>query len=46
MFHLEKGLIMHTSMKGNQMFYVTTIVAPKDPMCMQTKTASEKEIHL
>jgi len=45
-FHPEKGLIMHTSMKGNKMFYVTTTIAPKDPMCMQAETASEKEIHL
>ncbi|RDX85071.1 hypothetical protein CR513_33793, partial [Mucuna pruriens] len=45
-FHSDKGLIMHTSMRGNRMFYLTTFAAPKDPMCLQVEVVSEKETQL
>lgn len=46
-FHLDKGLIMHTNMKGNRMFYLTASTAPnKNAMCLQAETVSEKDTQL
>ncbi|GJW60541.1 retrovirus-related pol polyprotein from transposon TNT 1-94 [Tanacetum coccineum] len=43
-FH--SGLIMHTGMSGNRMFYVLATMAPKSSMCLQTNIVSEEEVHL
>ncbi|XP_014511418.1 uncharacterized protein LOC106770105 [Vigna radiata var. radiata] len=45
-FHATRGLIMQTNMSGNRMFYVTASLVPKQPVCLQTKTVSEKEAFL
>jgi len=45
-FHPKKGLIMHTDMKGNRMFYVIASTATKNLMCMQANTTSDQETHL
>jgi hypothetical protein len=46
-FHPDKGLIMHTNMKGNRMFYLTTSATPnKNATCLQAEMVSEKETQL
>lgn len=46
-FHPDKGLIMHTNMKGNRMLYLTASAAPnKNAMCLQVEMVSEKETQL
>lgn len=46
-FHPDKGLIMHTNMKGNRIFYLTASAAPnKNAMCLQDETVSEQETQL
>lgn len=45
-FHSSRGLIMHFDMRGNIMFCLLAVMAPKNSMCLQTEVVSERETHL
>ncbi|RDX85061.1 hypothetical protein CR513_33797, partial [Mucuna pruriens] len=45
-FHPDKGLITHTNIRGNRMFYLIASAAPKDLMCLQVEVVLEKETQL
>lgn len=45
-FHSSRRLIMQSDMRGNRMFCLLAVMAPKDSMCLQTEVVSERETHL
>lgn len=45
-YHPSRGLVMHTSMSGNRMFFLLASKPQKNTLCLQTEEVSEKENHL
>jgi len=45
-FHPDRGLLPHTSMKGNKMFYLTSSMNPHKSQCLHVSDVSEQEAQL
>lgn len=41
-FHPDRGLIIHTNMRGNLMFYVSASMTSQHPQCFQAEDDSDK----
>jgi len=45
-YHPDKGLIIHTTMRGNRMFYLSASMCPQHSQCFQVEDTSEQETQL
>ena len=45
-FHSDRGLLLHTTMKGNRMFYLTSSMNPRKSQCLHVSEVSKQEAQL